>query len=298
MRILNAQHLSLVAHSCGVIYALNTVYAMPWILPPSNRKLYLFSPWVSPDHSGVGILSLSSHLPSTLINSFDNIVRFVNKRVLPTVQFTGMVSGVISAPFSSAPRDGATNNNTRIEKDEQDELCFEYLGISASENKARTKAIVHSVFSESTSGASHEALLSLKKEVAESWGVCDDYESYPTLLEARLKEFFQQNKRDDTGLVRGSSAMAGSIDGTPAQNRVGIKTFWAETDIMIGKQGEEYFDKCFRRQSAVGNPDGTEDDKCLLYESEIVPETTHETLCLPQYGALSRVFEDMIRLMA
>jgi hypothetical protein len=299
MRILNTRHVSLAAHSCGVIYAFHTLYTMPWILPPSNRKLYLFSPWVHPDQSGMTLLSLSSYLPSTLINNFDNIVRFMNMKVIPVVQLSGMISGVVSAPFSSASKNGASERDKQVEKHEQEETCLEYLGISAAENKARSKAVLNSVFNESTSGASHEALLCLKKEVAESWGICDDYESFPFALEAKFQEFFQQRTGEDASPARASFAMADGRDRIPtlAQNRFGIKVSWAEKDFMIRRQGEQYFEKCFQQFSTAQNLGTSEDDRCLFYESEIVPDTDHDTICLPQYGALSRVLEDVLNPM-
>ncbi|KAH8879370.1 hypothetical protein GQ53DRAFT_756098 [Thozetella sp. PMI_491] len=281
MRVLGAKHLFLMSHSCGVIYALNTVHAMPWILPPTHRKLYLFSPWVSPDHSGVTMLSISSHLPSPLINSFDGIMRFVRGAVVPTWQFSGMISGMISTPFAALGKDDKEKDK-KIPKGQQDELCRKYLGISAAESNARGTVLTEAIFAESTSGANHEALLSLRKEVAGSWGACDNYETYPDTLIEKLRDYNRQQSERD------------AADSPPVQTPFVIKAIWAETDIMIEKKGEQYFDSCFQRYMQSESSTEQDADRVLLYENETIPETNHESLCLPQYGSLPQVLSEMM----
>lgn len=271
MRTINARHISLCAHSCGVIYALNTIYSMPWILPPSNRKLYLFSPWVTPDHSGITYLSVSSNLPSSLINNFDTVIRFVNKTVMPTVQFSGMIAGAVSAPFSTPGR-----SPSRFKKYEHDDLCHEYCGVSAAERAAQNKVLMRCVFSESIHGANHEVLLLLRKEVAGSWGPLDSYDSYPDALEAKIQEHYRQSD----GLNESANTTS---------HQFTLKTFWAEKDMLIGKKGAEYFDKCFQHFAH-----NRQSNSCLSYESEVVPDTDHDTLFLPQNGVLSRVLQDIL----
>lgn len=279
MRTINAPHISVSAHSCGVIYALNTIYSMPQILPPSNRKLYLFSPWVTPDHSGISYLSISSYLPSPVINTFDAVVRFVNNTVAPTAQFSGMVSGVVSAQFS-ASRTGVVT----AQRHQRDDLCQQYCGVSADESAARSKALMKQVFRENTYGANDEVLLLLRKEVAGSWGPLDSYEAYPGILEAKIGEHSCQQTE---GIAD---------EGLPILDTLVLRTFWAETDLLVGKKGEKFFDKCFERfvqQGQMGYSNG-ERGSCLSYESEVVPDTDHNTLFLPQYGALSRMLQDIL----
>ncbi|KAL2398848.1 hypothetical protein ABEF93_005649 [Exophiala dermatitidis] len=291
MRTINARHVSLSAHSCGVIYAFNTIYEMPWILPPSNRKLYLFSPWVPPEHSGVTPLAIASQLPAALINSFDSIIRFVNNTVMPTVHFSSVISGAVSAPFSRGRRDNPTDSEQPSQKHERDDLCREYCGGSAAEIIARSKVITRCVFSESTRGCNHEALLCLRKDVAGSWGPCDNYESYAEALEARLQEYYRCAESEEGY----SSRFSAESSPETTQHRFALKVFWAETDRMIGKKGEEYFDRCFQRFAGDGQTSNGERESCISYESEVIPDTDHDTLCLPQYGAISTILEDASR---
>ena len=294
MRTVKARHVSLSAHSCGVIYALNTIYSMPWFLPPVNRKLYLLAPWVPPDHSGVTLLSISSHLPSALFNSFDSILHFVNSTVMPTVHFSGVISGAVSAPFSRIRRDSPTDSEARCQKQERDDLCREYRGVSAAEITAQSKVLMQCLFSESIRGSNHEALLLLRKDVAGSWGPCDNYESYADALEAKLQEYYQHAEREEGGSTRASAPTAG-LNASATQHRFVLKVFWAERDRLIGKKGEQYFDKCFQRFTRDGQSSNGEHQSCLSYESEVVPDTDHDTLFLPQYGTLSKILEDIWR---
>ena len=289
MRTINARHVSLAAHSCGVIYALNTIYSMPWILPPSNRKLYLFSPWVPPEHSGVTLLSMASYLPSTLINSFDSVVHFVNSTVMPTVQLSGLISGAVSAHFSKTRRDDST-----FQKHERDDLCLEYCGVSAAEVAARIKVLMRCLFSENISGSNHEALLLLKKNVAGSWGPCDNYETYADALETKLQEYYQHAEREEDRSAYASAATAES-NAQSNQDQFVLKVFWAEKDTLVGKKGEEYFEKCFQRYTGDRQSSKDEHKSCISYESETVPETDHDTLFLPQYGALSMILDEIRR---
>ncbi len=270
---------------------------MPWILPPTNRKIYLFSPWVPPEHSGEIVWSISSHLPVPLINSFDSVIRFVVSTVNPTLQFSGVISGAVSAPFRK-DKDTSTNpsSDARFHKHEREDLCREYCGVSAAENDAQQRFRMRCVFGESIRGSNHEALLCLRKKVAGSWGPCDDYEKYPDKLEAKLRESYRHAEGDESGSNNASEVTAGS-NVSATQNQFDLKVFWAEKDRMIGKKGEAYFDKCFQRFTRDGQSRNGEHESCLSYESEVVPDTDHDTLPLPQYGALSKMLEDVMKDM-
>lgn len=137
-------------------------------------------------------------------------------------------------------------------------------------------------------------LLCLQKDVAGSWGPCDNYESYADALETKLQEYYQSQEREEGGST-GASAATAELNTSASQHRFVLKVFWAERDNMIGKKGEEYFDKCFQRFTRDGQSSNSEHKSCLSYESEVVPDTDHNTLCLPQYGAYSKILEDIWR---
>jgi hypothetical protein len=126
--------------------------------------------------------------------------------------------------------------------------------------------------------------LVLHKDVAGSWGPANNYETYPEMLETKLQEHNQQAEQED-----GESASATS------RNQLALKVFWAEKDWMITKKGERYFDKCFQRFTQDNQSSSDQPQTCLSYESEVVPDTVHDTVPLPQYGALSKMLEDILR---
>ncbi|KAF3391221.1 hypothetical protein F1880_007796 [Penicillium rolfsii] len=268
MRILGAQHVAIGAHSCGVIYALNTVYSMPYILSPTDPRLYLLTPWVSPKYSGISYLSLSSYMPSKVIGGFDGLVRFIASNIVPTVQFSsGLLSGSSTASIA------------------QNNMCREFRGVSAAEAKAQSEVIRKSLFNEDTTGANDECLLLLKKKEAGPWGACESYEEYPAKLQAKMKDFFASRPLSTRESLNASPP-------TTLQHRLTVKVFWAESDLLIGKKGAAYFDACFKTFTLAELGSGA-DSSVLLYSSEVLPKTDHDTALLPEYGALPQMIEDI-----
>ncbi|KAJ9130133.1 hypothetical protein NKR23_g12336 [Pleurostoma richardsiae] len=256
MRQLKTDHVSIVAHCCGVIYALNTVYAMPQILLPSKPVLYLFAPWVHPCHSGVEVLSVASKMPTPVISYSIDAVSFLNRVIARALNFSSIAISSTTSSFTSF----SGGDSERSAADQPN------LGLSAQESTARLYEITHRMLKEDMSGASGEALLSLHKAEAGPWGACDKYETCPRKLEERMRNCHATSERGECP-------------------RLLISVFWAEKDMTIGKGGEIFFDKCFKAFSA-------ESDRCLEYRSEIVPETDHESVCLP-CGAFPKICEEI-----
>lgn len=292
MRILGAHHVAVGAHSCGVIYALNTVYAMPWILSPSHPRLYLLAPWVSPDHTGISYLSVASYMPSRAIGSFDGIVRFITSNIVPAIQFSSGLSTTMSALLAASREHtgGREEQDMRIPKPVRDDLCREFRGLSAAEAMAQSKVTMKALLSEDTSGANHECLLLLKKEVAGSWAACESYQDYPAKLEAKLKECFPCQRVPSRQYSDSNAPLT-----SQSQQRLAVKVFWAKTDMLIGKKGAAYFDACFKKFTPEELGSGA-DSTALLYDSEVVPGTDHDTVFLPQCGALPQMIEDISRV--
>jgi hypothetical protein len=282
MRELRADHVSILAHSCGVIYALNTVYAMPQILPPSNPVVYLFSPWVPPRYSGVKRLLVASKMPSPLISRLDSVFSFAYRVIAPPANLSSIVVGAISSFFASSQAGFSEGCAAGEGDDEQDDLFRQHMGISVQEDTARTCETMRRVWEADTRGASGEALLSLRKPQAGSWGVCEEYESCPGKLEERVRGHFCHGRAETC------EAWSASSKAHIERPHLVISVLWAETDRMIGKDGASYFDKCFKDFSATSGA-----DCCLLYRSETVPDTDHESVCLPPYGAFPKVCEEI-----
>lgn len=275
MKELSVEHVSIISHSCGVLYALNTVHAYPDILPPANPTIHLFSPWVHPQQSGVKLMGISSMLPAPVINHFSSVLSFVNQFVAPSIAFSSGAVNSASGMLASSSPESAARRDGRKPKHERDDLCREYRGVSAAETAARTDESMRRMWKEDITGANGEALLSLKKPQAGSWGVCDNYQTCPRDLETRTTEHLsQQNRESNTG--------SSTAEEQPVLR---IRVFWAATDMMVGKKGEDYFDRCFK--------DYCTEHHRVTYQSETVEETDHETLCHPQYGGLPKALQDI-----
>lgn len=106
-------------------------------------------------------------------------------------------------------------------------------------------------FEEDTTAGTEEARMCLRKCEAGAWGVCEDY--------AQFVRMFGE-------LERGRREAGGSE--TEAVERVKVKVFFAESDVMIGKIGRRYFEECWR-QSGV--------EEWVDVETVDLPGTNHDS---------------------
>ena len=61
-----------------------------------------------------------------------------------------------------------------------------------------------------------------------------------------------------------------------------VLAFFAASDLMIGKGGQEYFEKCWRQEGMAGKVD---------FESQICEGTDHDSVLVDfRLGALKKVF--------
>ena len=95
--------------------------------------------------------------------------------------------------------------------------------------------------------------------------------------------------------------------------RLHIHAFFAASDMLIGPGGKTYFDACFtdidatptspsnsttstRASTGEVRADTSKPriDQSIRYESEVVPETNHETIVELLKGVVGRVFEEVV----
>lgn len=101
------------------------------------------------------------------------------------------------------------------------------------------------MFQERTVGSNSEALHCLRKE-PNTWGKCEDYEVF-------VRELVE--------LERGRASVP-----------LRVRAFFAESDSMIGKKGQAYFEKCWHQINDGDFRIGVE------FESRIVAGTDHDSL--------------------
>ncbi|KAI7164106.1 hypothetical protein KC349_g995 [Hortaea werneckii] len=256
LKALKVERVSLMCHSIGTIYALNTLYMLRDILDPRNPFVAFVTPWVHNDHSRATLMRIASALPSSWIDSWDTINRFLLDNVMPVFSWSGGAMASMSSAFQPEP--GAV--------DASEMTLGQKYGVSEEAGKCIEKLLMKYWLSESTIAANEEALLGLKKGRPSDWGICDDYEAFVQLCAQ------QEQQRQTASMDRA---------------KLKIQMYFAENDIMIGEGGREYFYKSWK-QSGV--------EELIDVESRTMPGTNHDTAILdPDKGALKRIFEQVAK---
>ncbi|KAI7490930.1 hypothetical protein KC351_g322 [Hortaea werneckii] len=256
LKALNVEHLSLMCHSIGTIYALNTMYMLRDILDPQHPYVAFVAPWVHNDHSRATLMRIASALPSSWIDSWDTINRFLLDNVMPVFSWS---NGAMASMSSAVPPEPGTD-------DSSDMTVGQRYGVSEEAGKCIEKLLMKYWLSESTIAANEEALLGLKKGRPSDWGVCDDYEAFVQMCAQ------QEQQRGTANLDR---------------DKLHVQMYFAENDIMIGEGGREYFHKSWEQSGVEGLID---------VKSRSLPGTNHDTAILdPNKGALKHIFEQVAK---
>ncbi|OJJ49087.1 hypothetical protein ASPZODRAFT_13825 [Penicilliopsis zonata CBS 506.65] len=242
---LSIQHVTLIAHSAGTIYLLNTLARCPQILYPSKPSVVLLAPWVDPVHSGVTLMQCAQYLPTPTFRVWNNVMRFFALNVSPMLSSSG---DILKSSNTTTSTSTSTNENTREER-ARHHIQEEY-GLSIKFQHELEKTAISAVFNGSTAGANADALLCLRKGPGTSWAACDDYAAFVTELV------------DTLALAQRSGGESG-----PASPLL-VRAYFAESDRMIGRKGQAYFEDCWQKG----------DGEFLRFESRTIPETDHETL--------------------
>jgi len=252
LKALHVQHVSIVSHSAGTIYALNTMYSLPEILDPERPYVALLAPWVHNEHSKATLMTLASTLPAGLIGSFDKVIRFMNARVAPVTMWSGDIISSVAQSFKTSPSDSASGEPTAAEK----------YGMGQEVGEIIEKLQFKWFLAESTQAVNEDALLCLKKSGTGCWGACEDYEEYARLL---TKQREQRHSLDTSGA------------------KLTVDVFFSESDIMIGKGGQRYFERIWEQDGVADTID---------VNTAVMAGTNHDTVILDlKKGALKTAFE-------
>lgn len=153
-----------------------------------------------------------SKLPTGMLSSWSDIVQFINLRINPTASWSGGVFSTFSNLFKAEPQ--ATDT------DMQEKYGDEEIG------KEIERLQVKYMFGESMTGANDEARLCLKSSGPGLVGVCENYERYVEVF------FAQEKKRKEAG---------------ETEAKLQVSLHFAESDVLIGKSGQEYFQMCWKQ---------------------------------------------------
>lgn len=117
------------------------------------------------------------------------------------------------------------------------------------------------------SGVSADATLCMQR-TAEDW---DAYSSLPSCI-ALLRTTCPPQSPD--------ASSTGTLT---------LKVYFAESDALIGKGGQRYFEQCWKE----GNVDG---EGKVAFEARVVEGADHDSIVLAEKGVLGDVFREVRRV--
>ncbi|KAJ5647763.1 hypothetical protein N7490_004135 [Penicillium lividum] len=165
---LGITRISLIAHSAGTVYLLNTWAQCRELL---NPDITLLAPWVDPDYSRVTVMQMAQYIPAKAFTLWHRIPRFFVTQAGPVVASSGALLRQMS------PKSGvATEDNSSFLED---------YGISRTEQAELFRLAIPFMWEENTVGANSEALQCLRKSDGCDWGACSDYAQCAQVLAAR-----------------------------------------------------------------------------------------------------------------
>ena len=152
----------------------------------------------------------------------------------------------------------------RVDDAAERTLIKKYYGVTKEVQDAVDQLQDDYAWAEETVGANDESILCLKKAGPGLWGACEDYATFVRELASRERE------RRDRGLNK--------------EHNLKVHAFFAESDMMIGKKGQLYFEECWSKDITAGAVD---------FEAVTTTNTSHESICDAQRGVLERIFDEV-----
>lgn len=210
-------------------------------------------PWVHSDHSKQALLTWAAKLPNGLLDSWNGLAKFINTRVAPSVSWSG---GAISS---------VTNLFGASAEEKPDEADIAKLIGRSKEVAAEVQRLQGKFFfAEDTTAGNEEARMCLKMGGTKIWDECEDYEEFVQKVMVKESERLKSD---------------------PNVPKLKMRVFYAESDVMIGKGGKTYFERCWDQDSV---------HDCIDFESEERPGTDHETVFISaDKSALRTIFDDL-----
>ena len=89
--------------------------------------------------------------------------------------------------------------------------------------------------------------------------------------------------------LRDTYAPSDSNSGVESPPTLVFKAYFAESDVMIGRGGREYFEKCWRE----GNADG---DGKVRFEAKVVEDADHDSIVLAENEVIGEVLREIKRV--
>jgi hypothetical protein len=259
LRKTNVEHVSLVTHSAGGVYTLNTLAELRSILDPKVPFVGLLAPWVPVTQSNATLMNYASKLPANVIDYLSPLQGFIVSKIAPTLSISSGLFSSTAALVGGGPKD----TDSPIQAGSPEDAAEKY-GVDIETAKIMRSLAVKFNLAEDTTGANEEAKLCLMKGGKADWGALADYEACVQSIADREKE----------------RAQAGEV-------KLRMEAAFASSDVIIGKGGQEYFEKCWRRE---GIADGVD------FASRTCEGVDHDGVLVDFHkGALKGFFESVAK---
>lgn len=214
------------------------------------------APFVDGASSNAPLIRALNVLPAVSINQWSKLASFFVLQASGTIEAS---SGVLSR-LTTALTPG---NSEPSEQEKNFKIIDRDYGLSFDTQMELKNLTGKRMFSEETVGANSEALNCLKKGPEGSWGEADDLTGLVNKLAVRQRE--QQQQEQDPQL------------------KLSVMIYLAETDVMTGKTGQEYFRSCWTKEG-----EGYEDS--LDVKITTIEESDHDSV-IQSAEALKEVFK-------
>lgn len=201
------------------------------------------APFADPSHSKAMSMQAARLIPAGAFGVWNLLPKFSMLQAKPALAFSGPL---LNAIFSSNTPDAAQEENCQRWEDD--------YGITRQVQSELANLTMKSMFGENTVGANSEALLCLKKGPKAVWGACEDYE-----------DFFK-------GLYSTERERLVNANSNRTTSRLKIRAYFAETDMMSGKKGQEYLTNCFRGGSDQVAPNAVD------FEAATIAGSDHDSI--------------------
>jgi hypothetical protein len=197
-----------------------------------------------------------------MIDSWADLSIYINNNVMPSASWSGgLLSSAASLFSSSASTDipGAEISTFTTPA--------ERYGVDGETAKVIDKLSMKHRFAEDITGVNDEAKLCLRKCDDADWGEARDYAACIRSIAQNERTLQQQNS---------------------GGAKLKVEAFFSDSDIMIGKRGQEYFEQCWQQDVCK---------ESLDFATKTYPNTTHDSVVVDyKKGALRDVFEKVARL--
>ncbi|KAJ8612336.1 hypothetical protein MRB53_037546 [Persea americana] len=299
---LDVEHVALVSHSAGAIYLMNTLVRLPHVLHPTHPVAFVQAPWVHPEHSGTGLLDLASRLSRGLIERFSDVQRLVVDSVNLSSGVLGLFEGLLSA------------DRVSLEDEEEARL----YGVCAAEWRVREKLRGLYMRAEDV----RRLLLGAYEDLPACIGTIIENDrtrlSAADDLSTRKKGASAGDKTTSSAITAPSAPTTSTPNSKPSPQPspqpLRFRAHFSETDIMIGKGGQTYFEKCWADALATIDPQGGEradgggrtdggrgtDEggrTAVDFTSKTIKGTNHETVISLRYtDGMRAIFEEIAGL--